>query len=129
MKDLDQTGFNGNQRGMTLIGFIIILSFVLFFVYLGIKLVPIYLNHMSVASEVRAIAQEPSSANVPPNTLRRNLTSRLHLSYVDHVEAENISIQQGRERVLVVDYKVETHLIANIDAILSFRTEEPLRAN
>lgn len=84
---------------------------------------------MSVASEVRAIAQEPGAANTPPNTLRRNLSSRLHLSYVDHVEPENISIQQGRERMIVVDYKVETHLIANIDAILSFRTEEPLRPN
>lgn len=114
---------------MTLIGFIIVLSFVLFFVYIGIKLVPIYLNHMSVASEVRAIAQEPGSANTPPNTLRRNLTSRLNVSYVDYVEAEHISIQQGRERTIVVEYKVETHLIANIDAVLSFRTEEPLRAN
>mgnify|MGYP001058388884 CR=1 FL=1 len=125
----DRNRFSRDQRGMTLIGFIIILSFVLFFVYIGIKLVPIYLNHMSVASEVRAIAQEPGSANTPPNTLRRNLSSRLHLSYVDHVEAEHISIQQGRERMIVVDYQVETHLIANIDAVLSFRTEEPLRAN
>jgi len=129
MKHSDRNGFSGNQRGMTLIGFIIILSFVLFFVYIGIKLVPIYLNHWSVASEVRAIAQEPGSANTPPNTIRRNLTSRLHLSYVDHVDAENISIEQGRERLLIVDYQVETHLIANIDAVLSFRTEEPMRAN
>jgi len=117
------------QQGMTLIGFIFILIFVLFFVYIGIKLVPIYLNHMSVASEVKAIAQEPGAANTPPNTIRRNLTSRLHLSYVDHVEAEHISIERGREMLLVVEYQVETHLIANIDAVLSFRAEEPLRAN
>jgi hypothetical protein len=115
---------------MTLIGFIIVLSFVLFFVYIGIKLVPIYLNHMSVASEVKALAQMPASANTPPNTLRRDLMTRLQVSYVDYVDAEHISVQQGgRERSLVVDYKVETHLIANIDAVLSFRTEEPLRAN
>jgi len=129
MQHLGQRRFGRHQRGVTLIGFMIILSFVLFFVYIGIKLVPIYLNHMSVASEVRAVAQEPGSANTPPNTLRRNLVTRLDLSYVDHVEAENIAIEQGRERRLVVAYRVQTHLIANIDAILTFRTEEPLRSN
>ena len=41
---------------MSLIGFIFLLVFVLFAVYIGIKLVPIYLNHMSVVSEVKAIA-------------------------------------------------------------------------
>jgi hypothetical protein len=118
------------QRGMTLIGFIFVLAFVLFFVYIGIKLVPIDLNHMSVASEVKALAQVPASANTPPNTLRRDLMTRLQVSYVDYVEPSHISVQQGgRERSLVVEYQVETHLIANIDAVLSFKAEEPLRPN
>ncbi len=114
------------QKGMTLIGFIFVLVFVLFFVYIGIKLVPIYLNHMSVASEVNSVAGESGSANVPPNTLRRNLMTRLQVSYVEHVTPENIKVERGQTTMLVVDYQVETHLIANIDAVLSFRTEAQL---
>ena len=115
------------QRGMTLIGFIFVLVFVLFFVYIGIKLVPIYLNHMSVVSEVKAIAEEPGSANLPPNTLRRNLITRLQVSYVDHVGGEHVSIERGPPAALVVDYQVETHLIGNIDAVVKFRSVQPLR--
>ncbi len=121
MKDLT------HMRGMTLIGFLMILILVLFFAYLGIKLVPIYLNHYSVVSEMRAIASEPGSANTPPQTLRRDLMRRLDVSYVKHVRAEDIRVVRGTTTDLVVSYDVEEHLIGNIDAIIRFHRAEPLR--
>jgi len=116
-----------NQRGLSLLGFMFVLVLVLFFTYIGIKLVPVYLNHMSVMSEVRAVASEPGSADKPPNTIRRDLLRRLSISYVDYVEPEHISIERGDEVKLVVQYNVEQHLIGNIDAIIRFSSAEPLR--
>ena len=113
-------------RGMTLIGFIMILILVLFAAYLGIKLVPIYLNHFSVVSEMRAIASQPGAANTPPQTLRRDLMRRLDVSYVKHVRPENIGVERGADTRLVVSYEVEEHLIGNIDAIIRFHRAEPL---
>ncbi len=115
------------QRGMSLIGFIFLLVFVLFAVYIGIKLVPIYLNHMSVVSEIKAIADEPGTANQPPNTVRRNLLTRLDVSYVENVRAEHVTIERGPPPQLIVEYQVETHLIGNIDAVVKFRSAYPLR--
>ncbi len=120
MKDLRQA------RGMTLLGFLMILVLVLFVAYLGIKLVPIYLNHFSVVSEMRAIAAEPGAANTPPQTLRRNLMTRLDVSYVKHVRPEDIRVERGADTSLVVSYDVEEHLIGNIDAIIRFHRVEPL---
>lgn len=116
-----------NQRGLTLLGFIFILVLVLFFTYIGIKLVPIYLNHFSVVSEVKAIASEAGSANQPSNTLRRKLMTRLQVSYVDHVKPEHIRVVEGDGKSLVVRYEVEEHLIGNIDVIIRFDRAEPLR--
>jgi len=116
-----------NQRGLSLLGFIFILILVLFFTYIGIKLVPIYLNHMSVVSELRAVASEPGAVNKPPNTIRRELITRLDVSYVDHVRPENITVERGESVQLVVRYDVEQHLIGNIDAIVRFHSAEPLR--
>lgn len=115
------------QRGMSLIGFILLLILVLFFVYIGIKLAPIYLNHYSVVSDLRAIAQQPNSANQPPNTLRRDLMTRFQVSYVDHVSPENITVERGNPNRLIVEYEVEEHLIGNIDVIVRFRRVEDLR--
>ncbi|MCC5866704.1 MAG: DUF4845 domain-containing protein [Wenzhouxiangella sp.] len=115
------------QQGLTLVGFIFVLILVLFTVYIGIKLVPIYLNHFSVVSDMKAIADEPGSANLPPNTIRRNLMTRLQVSYVTNVRPENISIQTGNPPQLVVEYDVEEHLIGNIDVVVRFRRVQPLR--
>lgn len=113
-------------RGMTLIGFIFVLILVVFAAYLGIKLVPIYLNHFSVVSEMRAIASEPGAANLPPQTIRRNLQNRFEISMVRHVRAEDIRVERGQGTNLVVAYRVEQHLIGNIDALISFERIEPL---
>ena len=116
-----------HQRGLSLLGFIFILILVLFFTFIGIKLVPIYLNHMSVVSEVKAIASEPGAAEKPPNTIRRDLLRRLDVSYVDHVQPEHIRVVQGDGVSLVVEYQVERHLMANIDVIVRFNRVEQLR--
>ena len=120
MKQIKQT------RGMTLIGFILVLVLVLFAAYLGIKLVPIYLNHYSVVSEMRAIASEPGSANLPPQTVRRNLMTRMEVSYVKHVGPEDIRVERGDGTRLVVSYEVQEHLIGNIDAVIRFHRAELL---
>ena len=116
------------QRGMSLLGFIFVLILVLFTVYIGIKLVPIYLNHFSVVSDMKAVAEEPGSANTPPNIIRRNLITRLQVSYVDNVKPENITIDRSSSPPqMVVEYQVEEHLIGNIDVVVKFRRVEPLR--
>lgn len=115
-----------HARGMTLIGFLLVLALVLFAAYLGIKLVPIYLNHYSVVSEMRAIASEPGSANLPPQTVRRNLMTRMDVSYVKHVRPEDIRVERADGARLVVSYEVQEHLIGNIDAVIRFHRVEPL---
>lgn len=113
-------------QGMTLIGFMIVLALVLFAAYLGIKLVPVYLNHYSVVTEMRSIAAEPGSANLPPQTIRRNLMTRFDVSYVRHVRPEDIRVERGQGTNLIVSYEVQEHLIGNIDALIRFERVEPL---
>ena len=44
------------QHGMTLIGFLFVLAAALFVAYIGMKLVPVYLNHYSVVSAMKSLA-------------------------------------------------------------------------
>jgi hypothetical protein len=115
------------QSGLSLIGFIFVLMLVLFFVYIGIKLVPIYINHMSVVSDLKAVAEEPGSANLPASTIRRNLAKRFQISFVDHIEARDVTVERSNPPRLVAEYNVEEHLIGNIDVIVRFRRVETLQ--
>lgn len=113
-------------QGMTLIGFIIVLALVIFAAYIGIKLVPTYLNHYSVVTEMRAVVGEAGSANLPPQAVRRNLMNRFEVSYVRHVRPENIRVERGQGTNLIVTNEVQEHLIGNIDALIRFERVEPL---
>ena len=54
------------QSGMTLIGFIFVLGFVIFFSFIGMKIGPIYLEYYGVVSAMDGVASERGSANLSP---------------------------------------------------------------
>ena len=49
------------QRGITLLGFIIVLAVVGFFAYVGMKLFPMYSEYYSVKSALKGLANESAS--------------------------------------------------------------------
>ncbi|MDT8408168.1 MAG: DUF4845 domain-containing protein [Wenzhouxiangellaceae bacterium] len=116
----------GNQRGMTLIGFLIVLAGALFVAYIGMKLVPIYLNHYSVVSTMKSLAEEPDIANMSEGRIRDLLSRRFEISYVDHITARDIEIVRSTGLSIVAEYEVREDLIGNLDAVVTFRRVQPL---
>lgn len=115
-----------NQHGMTLIGFLIVLGIALFAAYIGMNLVPIYLNHYSVVSSMKSLAEEPGVANMSEGRIRDLLSRKFLTSYVEHVTARDIEIVRSTRVEVVADYEVRVDLIGNIDAVVSFRRAQPL---
>lgn len=114
------------QRGMTLIGFLLLLSAVLFVAYIGMKLVPIYINYYSVVTAMQDIAEEPNSANMSESQIRNSLSRRLSVNYVRNIRPENVEIVRSNGVSLVVEYEVREPLIGNVDAVVSFRRVQQL---
>ena len=50
------------QNGITLIGFIFVLSFVIFMSFIGMKIGPIYMEYFAVVSAMNGVAAEQGSA-------------------------------------------------------------------
>jgi Tfp pilus assembly major pilin PilA len=50
------------QRGITLLGFIMVLAVAGFFLFLGMRLVPVYVEYYSVVTDLKAICKEPGVA-------------------------------------------------------------------
>jgi len=110
-----------NQRGMTLIGFLFMLAAAVFVAYIGMKLVPIYLNHYSIVASLKGIADEPDAANMSEARLRDLLSRRFQTSYVKHIRARDIEVIRGRPLQVIAEYEVRVDLIGNIDGVVSFR--------
>lgn len=114
------------QRGITLIGFIIVLAVVGFFAYIAMRLVPVYTEYYSVVSAMKGVAEEPGVADLPPSRVRELLNRRFDISYVDNVGPGDIHIVRNAQGyTLNVQYEVRRPLIYNLDLVARFdRTED-----
>ena len=108
------------QKGMSLIGFIIVLALALFVSYLGMKIVPIYIEYFSVVSAMNGVASERGSANLPPYDIRYKIISRLQLSYVENIKTSDIKITRGDNVQVRIAYEVRKEVIGNLDVVAKF---------
>lgn len=116
------------QSGITLIGFIIVLGVGGVFVYMGMKLVPMYSEYYSVKRSLTDLANEPGAAQMDANKVRDLFFRRMEMSYVDSVKPNNFKIIRGDSGMEVtVDYEVRRQLIGNLDVIGHFRAEQQFR--
>lgn len=109
------------QRGMSLIGFILVLSMILCFAYLGLRIVPIYLEYYSVVSAMNGLAAERGSAQMTPYDIKAKLLNRLYVSYTDdNVGEENIRIIRRDGVQVRITYEVRKPVVANLDVVAAF---------
>lgn len=109
------------QRGITLIGFLIVLSVAGFFIYIGMKLLPVYSEYYSVVTAMKGVAEEPGIANRDPGAIRELFRRRFEIGYVDSVRPENIRIlRDGTGPRLEVAYEVRRPLMFNLDFVAKF---------
>ena len=110
-----------NQRGMTAIGWMIIIALVAFVAMLVLKLFPLYIEHFSVSSSLNGLASDTDLVGAPPSRLRSSLMKRFDINNVENVHKEDISIERGASGYRVnVDYEVRVPFIYNIDLVVSF---------
>ena len=119
-----------SQRGMTLIGFVISLAVVGVFVYMGMKVVPMYSEYYAVKQAMNGLANEAGVASMDPMKIRDLFFRRLYVSYAENVKAENVKLTRREAGwMMVVDYEVRRPLIANLDVVGKFHEERELRRN
>ncbi len=116
------------QRGLTLIGFLIVLGIGLFFAYTGMKIIPAYLEYNALVNALTTVQNEPGAADMPPWRIRDRIQRSLWVSYAsDNIKNENIRISRNDGVKIQVAYEVRKPWIGNIDLMLHFNKTVTLR--
>lgn len=117
-----------SQRGMTLIGFILTLAVVGVFIYMGMKVIPMYMEYHSVKNSLQGLARDPEIEGAAPAQVRDMFMKRLDINYATGIKPEHIKIvRQGAGQMVTVEYEVRRPLIHNLDIVGRFRAEQELR--
>jgi Tfp pilus assembly major pilin PilA len=117
------------QKGLTLIGFIIVLVVVLFFAYSAMRVVPMYLEYHALINAMDKLVDDPTAKSMSPRKIKESITMSLWASYAsNNIKEKDIRISKKDGGVLVrVAYEVRQEFLGNIDLIGSFDRSVELR--
>jgi Tfp pilus assembly protein PilE len=115
-----------NQSGMTLISFVVVAAVVGFFLFIAMKLFPMYQEFFAVKSAMKSLAGEAGIASEQPAQIKEKFFKRLYISYSNNVKPEHVKIENkgGQGQVMYVNYEVRVPLVYNIDAVGKFSAEQ-----
>ncbi len=119
------------QRGMTMIGWLMVMIPIGIVVYAGIRLTPIYLNYYRVVTSLRQLAAETQSGDAAAQSvtaLRQSLSKRFDVQYVEHPTPAEINFSRvDGTWVATTDYEDLAPLFGNVSLIVQFHKEVPLQ--
>lgn len=115
------------QSGLTFIGFVIVLAVAGLFIYVGMKLVPMYTEFYSVKKALASLANEDGIANKSAGEVERMFFKRLYMSYALSVKNDHVKVERRETSwIVIVDYENRRPLIANLDVVGKFHAEKVL---
>jgi len=115
------------QRGMTLTSFLVVLIVVGFFLYIGMKLFPMYQEYYAVRSAMKSLANEPSVGTMAPAQIQELFFKRLYINYSDNVKPSNVKFsRRDNGWTLNVNYEVRRPLVGNLDVVGKFESSQDL---
>jgi len=80
------------QRGVTAIGWLILLIPFAIIIYAAIRLMPVYLNYMSVARSLSQLTDEYRAGGASPDAIRSSLQKRFDVEGIDFPAVKDIAI-------------------------------------
>jgi hypothetical protein len=110
-----------HQQGLTFISLVFILGLIAFFVLLGLKIGPIYLNHSKVVSTLSELKRTPDIEYQSESEIRNSLSKRFNINYVNDVTQENITITRHENYLkIVIEYEVVKNIAGNLSVLITF---------
>jgi Tfp pilus assembly major pilin PilA len=104
------------QRGITLVGFIIVLVIAGFFGYMGMILGPAYSEYYSVVKAMNTVAADSTPGDADMTKIRKALDRQFNVDYVDSVDGSKAKLVRDKSagNMIVMEYTVEKHFLYNI---------------
>jgi len=119
-----------HQKGMTAIGWLLVLGLVAFFTLITLRIVPAYLEFAKVTSVLESLQNEPGITRKTRAEILRMVTKRFNVNDINKVDPRTIKVTKEKGVLKVgIDYERREHLFANIDVVTVFAKEVKVVAN
>jgi hypothetical protein len=111
------------QRGMTMISWMIVLGIAVFFVLIGIKMVPTYMENYSIKQVLANMEQDRTVRKMTPKQMRDSFFKRIKINGVYEFDREWITISKDKDTGgtrFAVDYEIRKPVAGNVAIVMAF---------
>ena len=118
------------QRGMTPIGWILVLLLIAFFALIALKLTPIYIESFTVGSVISDLKNEPGISSMTSREISTIIKKRFDINTITSVSTDDVYVEKlGDKMTISAEYEVRESMLGNVDILVSFNktVEVPIR--
>ena len=110
-----------NQKGMTAIGWLLVIAVVVIFVIVGLKLIPAYLEVYKIGASMESLASDAEAHTKSPRELRTMLLKRLDINMIYDIKSEDIDITRSANGYNIeVDYEPRIPFFGNLYFVIVY---------
>ncbi|HLQ01636.1 MAG TPA: DUF4845 domain-containing protein [Burkholderiales bacterium] len=108
-----------NQRGITLLGMVVICIVIVFVAIGGLKIAPAYIEYFTVKKAIVGVAQTTSKGTVAE--VRQAFDRRAQIDDIDVIAAKDLEItKEGNDIVISFSYPKRISLFGNVSVVIDF---------
>lgn len=110
-----------SQSGMSVIGMLVIAIMVGFFVMCAVRMVPPYMEYLTVKQVVSKIASEKAAEDVTIPDIRRRIANLFNTNQIYALQPRDVKVYRKDGKTYVdASYEVRTPVAGKVDAIMNF---------
>jgi hypothetical protein len=119
-----------HQKGMTAIGWLLVLGLIAFFTLVTLRLVPAYMEFGKVTSVLESLKDEPGITGKTRSEIIRMVSKRFDVNDVYNVDPKLVEVKKDRGVLKVsINYERREHLVGNVDVVATFDKQVEVVAN
>ncbi|THB72397.1 MAG: DUF4845 domain-containing protein [Gammaproteobacteria bacterium] len=112
------------QKGMSLIGFFVMLTLIGLVAGAAVKIGPIYMEYMTVTSIMKELQGDRALAGKGKKAIRSRLSKGFSINQIERVKASQAKITSTKNGYLVdLKYEVRFPIVGNLEGIASFNPQ------
>lgn len=108
------------QKGLSLIGWLLLLVLVGGWAYAAIRVVPAYIEDGEISTSLKGV--ESDAHTLPLRDIQRELVSQLTINSIDDVKASEFKFtMHGDQLTISIDHPIEKSFIGNLSFVVHSR--------
>jgi len=109
------------QNGMTMLSWLVVLAILVFFILIGIKMIPTYIENYSIKQVLVNMEDDRKVRTMSPNEMKKSFLKRLKINSVYEFDRKSIKIKKEKFGIrFAVDYEIRKPVAGNVSIVMVF---------